>query len=607
MFMMNKNMSKIRRRMCSTISIPITIILFLNIAKAFAVTFIDTRNGIKTGGTVFHKYNGRLGNELFQWASVSHIAHQNEMSTCMNGNVHESIVDFFDGVDKRCTRPFPLQYETEKGYAKWQQFNLNHKDTTVIGYLQSYKYFDINLRKHLRFKPHLLSRAKVYLEPFQARVLVGIHVRTYEASHLQTPPPMYYENAMHYFTLRYPHVRFIVVCEDPVWCSKQPYFNRENVHVARERQHFAIDMAILSECEHIILSVGTFGWWSAYLGPDSRPDGIVVYYEHEFVTNNPKNIGNVRHEDYYPPHWVSIGHNNENGNDDNPLDYDDKYDDDLADGTSSVSIADLNVPIADSMIHHDLNIGDATIVTAYYKFASKHSSSEYLSWMRNMLSLQDAMVIFTSKEMEQTIYQMRQHARNQTLVIVMELNEAKVVQEYGMDFWLDQHSIDPERHIHPDSLLYIVWNEKPAFVQKAMSVNPFRSSYFLWVDIGALRHSAYNGQFIVTDPSPFRGDKVLMVDPTSQTRNRLNENRISGAMFGGTSTAMERYYNEYYKTLSLGVQSKQFIGKDQLLMYRTCERVSGLCSIILPNPVLSTDSPWFYLVPFLKHKLWLSS
>ena len=77
-------------------------------------------------------------------------------------------------------------------------------------------------------------------------------------------------------------------------------------------------------------------------------------------------------------------------------------------------------------------------------------------------------------------------------------------------------------------------------------------------------------------------------------------------MFGGTTTAMNRYYNEYYKTLSLGVQSNGFVGKDQLLMSRTCLRVSGLCSIIEPNPVLINDSASFYMVPFLRHKLWLS-
>jgi len=470
---MNRNVAIVQRRMCWVISILIAPILFLNLSIGFDISKIHTRNAINTSGTVFFEYSGRLGNELFQWASVSHIAHQNRMSTCMRGNVDGSIVDFFDGVDERCTRPFPWHYEMENGYAKWQKFDLYHTDTIVSGSLQSYKYFDINLRKHLQFKPHILSHAKVYLEPFQEPVLVGIHVRDYENSFLQTPPPMYYDNAMHYFTRRYPNIRFIVVCEDPVWCTKQPHFNRENVHVAHERQHFAIDMAILSECDHIILSVGTFGWWSAYLGPDSRPGGIVVYYEHEFVVGHYTNEGRVEREDYYPPHWVSIGDNNET--------------------TSRISMADLVVPttgpvvpIAEPMTHPDLNIGDTTIVTAYYRFPSKHSSAEYLTWMRNMLSLQDAMVIFTNKEMEETIYQMRQHALNRTLIIIMELNEAEVVHEYGMDFWLDQHSIDPEKHTQPDSRLYIMWNEKPAFVHRAMSINPFKSSYFLWIDIGSL-------------------------------------------------------------------------------------------------------------------------
>ena len=257
-FIMNRNVLMTRRKLCWVISLLITIILFLNIHLGYDITRIHTHDANKTGGVVFHHYSGRLGNEHFQWASISNIAHQNEMSTCMYGNVDGSILDFFDGVDGRCTKLFPWHYEMEDGYAKWRKFDLYHTDTIVIGSLQSYKYFDINLRKRLRFKQHILSHAKVYLEPFQEPVLVGIHVRNYEASHLKTPPPMYYENAMRYFTLRYPNIRFIVVCEDSVWCTEQPHFQRENVHVAHERQHFAIDMAILSACNHIILSVGTF-------------------------------------------------------------------------------------------------------------------------------------------------------------------------------------------------------------------------------------------------------------------------------------------------------------------------------------------------------------
>ena len=33
------------------------------------------------------------------------------------------------------------------------------------------------------------------------------------------------------------------------------------------------DMALLSLCEHTVVSVGSFGWWSAWLA-----NGVTVYY-----------------------------------------------------------------------------------------------------------------------------------------------------------------------------------------------------------------------------------------------------------------------------------------------------------------------------------------
>ena len=42
---------------------------------------------------------------------------------------------------------------------------------------------------------------------------------------------------------------------------------------------------------------------------------------------------------------------------------------------------------------------NATIVTAYYKMRSKHSHEEYVSWMSNMLTFTDCMVIFTEENL----------------------------------------------------------------------------------------------------------------------------------------------------------------------------------------------------------------
>ena len=56
------------------------------------------------------------------------------------------------------------------------------------------------------------------------------------------------------------------------------------------------------------------------------------------------------------------------------------------------------------------------------------------------------------------------------------------------DQWAHQESLDPEQGIGHNRDLYIIWNEKTNFVKIAADQNFFNSSYFLWLDIGAVRH-----------------------------------------------------------------------------------------------------------------------
>ena len=55
--------------------------------------------------------------------------------------------------------------------------------------------------------------------------------------------------------------------------------------------------------------------------------------------------------------------------------------------------------------------------------------------------------------------------------------------------WTEQEKKDPEQGIGHNRELYTVWSEKTNFLKIAADKNHFNSSYFLWLDIGAVRHS----------------------------------------------------------------------------------------------------------------------
>ena len=58
-------------------------------------------------------------------------------------------------------------------------------------------------------------------------------------------------------------------------------------------------------------------------------------------------------------------------------------------------------------VDHSQDSCEATIVTAYFRMTSKHSHDEYLSWMRNMLTLRDCVVVFTESDLVDTIRSIR--------------------------------------------------------------------------------------------------------------------------------------------------------------------------------------------------------
>lgn len=250
---------------------------------------------------------GGLGNNLFMLASVIGIAHRNNAIPCYNINeahrismlntVDNKVKDLINIDIQKCPSIIhATQYE--QGFAKFVPFVLQ-KSTMVGRYLQSYKYYV----KMPVIKESARIFAKKYIS-FRSNSVtnIGIHVRRGDLlsyGYLRFPPEQYFKNAMHYFRDKYVNVQFFVSSDDIGWCKKQPYF--EETHVISEKHTAVQDMSILASCDHVIISIGTFGWWSGMLS-----GGEVVYYENEFKMDHKINKGKVDTQDYYPPKWKKM-------------------------------------------------------------------------------------------------------------------------------------------------------------------------------------------------------------------------------------------------------------------------------------------------------------
>jgi Bacterial protein of unknown function (HtrL_YibB) len=247
-------------------------------------------------------------------------------------------------------------------------------------------------------------------------------------------------------------------------------------------------------------------------------------------------------------------------------------------------------PISIDMV--PLHPKNVTVVTAYFDIPSKRLAQDYLPWIRRFMTLQDNMIIFTSLDQVPLFNKLREHQQN-TKVIAISLDEARVVTDFGgMDFWQRQADLDPEKYLHSKEL-YVIWNEKGHFLERAMELNPYGSDFFAWVDMGYLRDSLLENQRMIRYlPTIFTRNQALFLDVRKLVGD---QNYLGGGFIGGYKEGLARWIKEYYALLN--ANRDRFIGKDQPWMFETCLQNQGLCLLVEPRDTYG--DAWFYMAPLL--------
>ncbi len=254
-----------------------------------------------------------------------------------------------------------------------------------------------------------------------------------------------------------------------------------------------------------------------------------------------------------------------------------------------------------------------TIVTCYYRSPSKHSLEAYDAWMTNFLTTVDnEMIIFCDQESYEQIMTLRKPFEDKTEVFIFPLEDTYCGNSHYMPYWQKDIQRDIERSIH-NTNLYIIWNEKSMFVQRAMSINPFETDFFMWCDIGCFRNSEEMPLFQKEWPSAeflrtARKDKMYFLNITpfegrdftvlsnGLTRSFEYDTRIGATMFLGHKDIFETWIELFYKYMNLYMQNNYFAGKDQNIiasMYVLHPEIFRLVS-----PAEGQGNPWFYLQRF---------
>ena len=253
---------------------------------------------------------GRLGNQMFQYASLRGIAANNGYNWMIppppegNGyfkewehhqlfypfelkNLHNLNVQYTDG-----ERPTVK----EKSFAFDEDlFNNCPKWVNVEGFLQSEKYFK-NIEKEIKedfaFKEEFSKPSRDMIATVEEPVALHIRRTDYlKLSHHNSLGLDYYEKALGEFDS---DRTIIIFSDDPEWCKEQKLFDGDRFLVAEGNVNY-VDLCLMTLCTGHIIANSSFSWWGAWLSDSKKVVAPKNWFSGHLEDQDTK--------DLYCPEW----------------------------------------------------------------------------------------------------------------------------------------------------------------------------------------------------------------------------------------------------------------------------------------------------------------
>jgi len=240
---------------------------------------------------------GRLGNQMFQYASLRGIANTLGYDWAIPPSGTDRIDNYglFDCFEMTSATP---EHQQITGFRTRECTSFHYdphfvdtlpENIDILGYFQTEKYFiDIKdeIVKDFTFKPEILNKSKEFMDAIEAdNDIVFIHVRrgdtklvdkrgklwSYEMlpDHHPVCTEEYYREAMSNFD----GYRFLVMSDSIEWCKQQDMFKGDQFifsdasHVTYEDGASIpnIDLCLMTLSRHGIIANSSMSWWGAWL------------------------------------------------------------------------------------------------------------------------------------------------------------------------------------------------------------------------------------------------------------------------------------------------------------------------------------------------------
>lgn len=251
--------------------------------------------------------NGRLGNQMFQYAALRGIAANGGFNWLIPrpesyGDSNYGLFDCFkmSSVQESNFGMLNAQSLSTGQFHFMQEFFDNcPDDVNLHDYFTTEKYFsnvkDV-IKEDYTFKDEILNPCKEIFEELEDPIFLHVRRSDYLVKPEAHPvcPIEYYQEALTHFKEESP---VLVFSDDIEWCKEQELFSGDQFMISESGDHY-VDLCLMSLCKHHIIANSSFSWWGAWL---SESDNVIAPIKWFGDDNQGKDT-----KDLIPERWTRI-------------------------------------------------------------------------------------------------------------------------------------------------------------------------------------------------------------------------------------------------------------------------------------------------------------
>ncbi|XP_064475937.1 galactoside alpha-(1,2)-fucosyltransferase 2-like [Ornithodoros turicata] len=264
---------------------------------------------------------GRLGNQMGGYAALYALAKVNQRLAYVHPDMHIVLTRYFritlPVIERKALQTMNWTFYTLEDRMNEHYAHIHDPYVWFQGFPCSWTFYHSireEIVKEFTFHEHIRDKAWKTLQGLRGNrttqpVFVGIHVRRgdyvrvmHERYRGVVADKTYFQRATGYFRSRYKELIFVVVSSDIAWCKENIDASLGDIYFPGDGDEIfpGDDLALLVQCNHTIVTLGTFGYWAGYLA-----GGEVVYLANFTLPDSPM-LNFFFPPAAYLPEWVGI-------------------------------------------------------------------------------------------------------------------------------------------------------------------------------------------------------------------------------------------------------------------------------------------------------------